>query len=184
MFTLQGLRHTNNSLSKTKCCKKQHLEQCTAQLCSGLCIYCLPANTQGELTVSGSDNRRENAPISHFSKVVKNLSRAASPQGPHWCILKDLLPSLHLIQSLFSSHARKAVAGELQKGKTGRAPGPSEVLSKAFPFCALSHRYSSRQLKRKDGKNFGLEKNFSTSKWNVATGLSIWNRKKGKKGLK
>lgn len=63
--------------------------------------------------------------------------------------------------------------GKLQKGETGRARGPSEVLSKAFPFYALSHRYSSCQLKSEDGKNFGLEKNFSTSKRYLATGLSI-----------
>lgn len=68
--------------------------------------------------------------------------------------------------------------GELQKGETGRAPGPSEVLSEAFPFYALSRRYSSCQLKSEDGKNFGLEKNFSTSKRHLATGLSIWQKEK------
>lgn len=86
------------------------------------------------------------------------------------------LLSLHLIRCLFSSHARKPVMGKLQKGETGRAPGPSEVLSKAFPFYALSHRYSSCQLKSEDGKNFGLEKNFSTSKRHLATGLSVWKK--------
>lgn len=90
------------------------------------------------------------------------------------------LLSLHLIRCLFSSHARKPVMGKLQKGETGRAPGPSEVLSKAFPCYALSHRYSSCQLKSGDGKNFGLEKNFSTSKRHLATGLSVW-KKGGKK---
>lgn len=88
------------------------------------------------------------------------------------------LLSLHLILCLFSSRARKPVMGKLQKGETGRARGPSEVLSKAFPFYALSHRYSSCQLKSEDGKNFGLEKNFSTSKRYLATGLSIWKKKK------
>ncbi len=92
------------------------------------------------------------------------------------------LLSLHLIRCLFSSHARKPVMGKLQKGETGRAPGPSEVLSKAFPFYALSHRYSSCQLKSEDGKNFGLEKNFSTSKRHLATGLSIWKMKKKNPG--
>lgn len=91
------------------------------------------------------------------------------------------LLSLHLIRCLLSSHARKPVMGKLQKGKTGRAPGPSEVLSKAFPFYALSHRYSSCQLKSEDGKNLGLEKNFSTSKRHLTTGLSFWKKKKEKK---
>lgn len=144
-------------------------------------LHCLPARTEHELTVSHSDITRENAPISHFSKLVKNLSRAASPQGPHWCILKDCDFSVCIWFCLFSSHARKPVMGKLQKGETGRARGPSEVLSKAFPFYALSHWYSSCQLKSEDGKNFGLEKNFSTSKRYLATGLSIWKKEEMKK---
>ena len=120
-----------------------------------------------------------------FSKVVRKKKKkpkqsSISTRAPLMYHERLWLLSLHLIRCLFSSHARKPVMGKLQKGETGRAPGPSEVLSKAFPCYALSHRYSSCQLKSEDGKNFGLEKNFSTSERHLATGLSIW-KKEGKK---
>lgn len=70
--------------------------------------HCLPAHTEHELTVSGSDSTKENAPISHFSKVVKNLSRAASPQGPHWCILKDWDSSVCIWFRVFSAAVRES----------------------------------------------------------------------------
>lgn len=70
------------------------------------------------------------------------------------------LLSLHLIRCLYSSRVRKPVMGKLQKGETGRAPGPSEVLSKAFPFYALSRRYSSCQLIFILAKTWGLKRTF------------------------
>lgn len=118
-----------------------------------------------------------------FQSCEKSKQSSISTRGSLMYHERLWLLSLHLIPCLFSSHARKPVMGKLQKGETGRAPGPSEVLSKAFPFYTLSHRYSSCQLKSEDGKNLRLEKNFSTSKRHLATGLSFW-KKEEKKPLK
>lgn len=129
---------------------------------------CLAARTQRELAVSGSDNTRENVPISSFSKVVSEMKKkkkkpkqsSISTWGPLMYHERLRLLSLHLIRCLYSSRVRKPVMGKLQKGETGRAPGPSEVLSKAFPFYALSRRYSSCQLIFILAKTWGLKRTF------------------------
>lgn len=56
----------------------------------------------------------------------------------------------------FQQPRDKASDGKTAKGETGQTPGPSEVLSKDVPFSALSHRYSSCQLKSEGSKNFML----------------------------
>lgn len=68
----------------------------------------LAARTRHELTVSSSDNTRENVPISHFSKVVKNLSKAASPHGAHWCIMKDCDSSVCIWYGVFIAAVRES----------------------------------------------------------------------------
>lgn len=125
----------------------------------------LPARTQRELAVSSSDKTRENVPISSFSKVVSEIKKnpkqsSISTWGPLMYHERLRLLSLHLIRCLYSSRVRKPVMGKLQKGETGRAPGPSEVLSKAFPFYALSRRYSSCQLIFILAKTWGLKRTF------------------------
>lgn len=93
-------------------------------------------------------------------KKKKPKQSSISAWGPLMYHERLRLLSLHLIRCLYSSRVRKPVMGKLQKGETGRAPGPSEVLSKAFPFYALSRRYSSCQLIFILAKTWGLKRTF------------------------
>lgn len=81
---------------------------------------------------------------------------------------------LHLIRCLFSSHTRKPVMGTLQRERQDELLGLLKSCQKPFLSMLCPPRYSSCQLKSEDGKNFWLEKNFSTSERNLGTGLSIW----------
>lgn len=81
------------------------------------------------------------------------------------------LLGLHLIRRLFSRHVRKPVTGKTAKEKeTGRAPGSSEVSSKAFSSAGF---VPTIFISPEDDENFRPEKNFSTSERNLATGLTI-----------
>lgn len=95
------------------------------------------AHTEHELTVSSSDNTRENAPISHFSKVVKNLSRAASPQGPYWCILKDCDFSVCIWYGVFLAATRESQLWENCKGRDRTSSWAFRSLVKSLSFLCF-----------------------------------------------
>lgn len=123
-----------------------------------------------------SDNWWANAPIFHFSKVQKNLSRAASLQGPQWStIKKDWLPTFAFDSEAFQQQENS------KRRRRDELLGLQKSRQKPFLSALCPADIHLARLKSEDGTNFGLKRNFSTSKRNLATGSSIWNMKKRKK---
>lgn len=121
----------------------------------------LSAHTEHELTVSSSDNTRENAPISHFSKVMKKLSRAASPQGLHWCILKDCDFSVCIWYGVFLAATRESQLWE--NGKRERQDelvGLQKSCQKPFPSMLCPTDIHLASWKVKTAETSGLKRTF------------------------
>lgn len=141
----------------------------------------LPACTEHELTVSSSDNTRENAPISHFSKVLKNLSRAAFPQGPHWCILKDCDFSVRIWYDVFlaatwGSQLRENCKRERQDELLGLQKSRQKLFLSML--CPTDIHLASWKVKT--AKTSGLKRTFQLLR---GTSQQDWVFEK-KKGLK
>lgn len=124
-------------------------------------LHCLPARTEHELTVSHSDITRENAPISHFSKLVKNLSRAASPQGPHWCILKDCDFSVCIWFCVFSAAVRESQLWEnCKRERQDELVGLQKSCQKPFLSTLCPTDIHLASWKVKTAKTLGLKRTF------------------------
>ncbi len=123
--------------------------------------HCLSAHTEHELTVSSSDNTRENVQISHFSKVVKNLSRAASPQGPHWCILKDCDFSVCIWYGVFLAATRESQLWEnCKRERQDELLGLQKSCQKPFLSMLCPTDIHLASWKVKTAKTSGLKRTF------------------------
>lgn len=121
----------------------------------------LPAHTEHELTVSSSDNTRENAPISHFSKVVKNLSKAASPQGAHWCIMKDCDFSVCIWYGVFLAATRESQLWEnCKRERQDELLGLQKSCQKPFLSTLCPTDIHLASWKVKTAKTWGLKRTF------------------------
>lgn len=94
---------------------------------------------------------------------------------------KTATRSLHLIRCLFSIHARKRVMGKTAKGRDRTSSRAFRSLVKSLSAPRFVPPIFILQLKSEDGKNLGLEKNFSTSKRHLATGLRVWKKEEEEK---
>lgn len=121
----------------------------------------LPAHTEHELTVSSSDNTRENVPISHFSKVVKNLSKAASPQGAHWCIMKDCDFSVCIWYGVFLAATRESQLWEnCKRERQDELLGLQKSCQKPFLSTLCPSDIHLASWKVKTAKTWGLKRTF------------------------
>lgn len=121
----------------------------------------LSAQPEHELTVSSSDNTRENATISHFSKVVKNLSRAASPQGPHWCMLKDCDSSVCIWYGVFLAATRESQLWEnCKRERQDELMGLQKSCQKPFLSMLCPTDIHLASWKVKTAKTSGLKRTF------------------------
>lgn len=142
--------------------------------------HLLSAHTEQELTVSSSDNTRENAPISHFSKVVKNLSRAASPQGLHWCIMKACDFSVCIWYGVFLAATRESQLWEnCKRERQDELLGPQKSRQKPFLSLLCPSDIHLASWKVKTAKTSGLKRTFQLLR---DTSQQDWafEKKKGK----
>lgn len=134
-------------------------------------------------------NTGENAPISHCSKAVTNLSKAASPQrGPTDVSWKTVTPQFAFDTVSFKQRREQASYWEnCKRERQDELLGPQKSCQKPFLSTPCPTDIHLASWKVRDGENLGLEKFFSTSKRHLATGLSFWKnekvrKKKGRKG--
>lgn len=80
------------------------------QLCSGSCIHGIAfLHIQNMNLLSAALITQERMhQFLIFQKLRKNLSRAASPQGPHWCIMKDCDFSVCIWYGVFLAATRES----------------------------------------------------------------------------
>lgn len=121
----------------------------------------LSVHTEHELTVSSSDITRENAPISHFFKRCENLSKAASPQGAHWCITKDCDFSVCIWYSVFLAATQESQLWEnYKRERQDELLGLQKSCQKPFLSTLCPTNIHLARWKVKNAKTRGLKRTF------------------------